>query len=111
MQDYIIEHCFCIYKCFWGVYRNPHVLRQAVLSVHLSCPSVCLVRLSVSYACKRNSYLTDEPILMKLYTVTVYNLIICIKEDNHGPKYFKGDDIFGLCAKENQILPTVNSPV
>ena len=48
---------------------------------------------------------------MKLYTVAVYNLIICIKEDNHGPKYFKGDDIFGLCAKENQILPTVNSPV
>ena len=94
MQDYIIEHCCCIYKCFWGVYRNPHVLR--------------LVRQAVSYACKRNSYLTDEPILMKLDTVAVYNLIICIKEDNHGPKYFKGDD---LCAKENQILPTVNSPV
>ena len=29
---------------------------------------------------------------MKLYTVAVYNLRMCMKEDNHGTKLFKGDN-------------------
>jgi len=29
---------------------------------------------------------------MKLYTVAVYNLRICMKEENFGGKYFKGDN-------------------
>ena len=33
--------------------------------------------------------LMDEPILVKLHTVTVYNLRMCMKEDNPGPNYFK----------------------
>jgi len=28
----------------------------------------------------------DNPILIKLYTVTVYDLRMCMKEDNTGPK-------------------------
>jgi len=31
-------------------------------------------------------------ILMKLYTVVVYNLRMCMKEDNSGQKYHKGDN-------------------
>jgi len=58
---------------FFGLYRN-HPVRQ---SVHMSC--------------KHNSRVTDGPILMKHYTVAVYNLRICMKEDNRGLKYFKGE--------------------
>ena len=39
--------------------------------------SVCL---SVHISQKRNSSWTDEPILMKLYTVVVYSLRMCMKE-------------------------------
>ena len=30
--------------------------------------------------------------MMNLYTVVVYSLRICIKEDNPGPKYIKRDN-------------------
>jgi len=43
-------------------------------------------------SCKRNSFLTHELILIKLYTVVVFNLRMCIKKNNPGWKYFKGDD-------------------
>jgi len=33
----------------------------------------------------------DEPILIKLYTVAVYDLRMCLKEDNCSLKYVKGD--------------------
>jgi len=33
----------------------------------------------------------NELILMKLYTVVVYNLRMCIKEDNSSLKKIKGD--------------------
>jgi len=33
----------------------------------------------------------DELILMKLYTIAVNNLRMCMKEDNCGLNYFKGD--------------------
>jgi len=36
-----------------------------------------------------NSSLTDKLILMKLYTVVVYNLRMCMKEDNPGLKNIK----------------------
>jgi len=36
-----------------------------------------------------NSSLRDETILMKLYTVLVYDLKMCIKVFNLGSKYFK----------------------
>ena len=29
---------------------------------------------------------------MKLYTVTVYDMRMYMKEDNPGPKYYKGDN-------------------
>mgnify|MGYP000026507104 FL=1 len=40
-----------------------------------------------------NSSLTDEPKLMKLYIVVVYDLRMCIKEGNPSPNYFKADSI------------------
>ena len=40
------------------------------------------VRLSVLMSCKRNSSVMDEPLLMKLYTIAVYILMICMKEEN-----------------------------
>ena len=57
---------------FWGYIR-------ITLYVHLSKYVV-------------SSSLTEEPILMKLYTVTVYNLRMCVKEENPCPKYFKWDN-------------------
>jgi len=62
---------------FPGVYRNH--------PIHLS-----------KLLCNGNSSLADGPILMKLCTVAVYNLRMCIKKDNYinaGPKYFKGDNL------------------
>ena len=40
---------------------------------------------------KHNSVLTDDLILIKLYTFAVYNLKMCIKEDNPSQNYFKED--------------------
>jgi len=36
--------------------------------------------------CKSNSPIPDELILIKLYTVALYGLGICMKEDNPGLK-------------------------
>ena len=44
-------------------------------------------------SCKPNSSLPDEPILMKLYTVAVYVLNLCTKEDKPGRNYIKGDNL------------------
>ena len=52
-------------KVFKGVNRNQNVH----LSVHISF--------------KYNSILTKEPGLMNLYTVALYDLRKCMKEDNH----------------------------
>jgi len=43
-------------------------------------------------SCKHNSLIEDELILMKLYIVVVYNLRMCIKEENPGSKCIKGDN-------------------
>jgi len=40
---------------------------------------------------KCNSSRTDEPILMKLYTVVVYNLKMGMKGDNPDPTYLMGN--------------------
>jgi len=45
-------------------------------------------------SCKRNFSLMDASVLMKLHTVVVYNLRMCMKEDNPGPTYFNGDHSF-----------------
>ena len=55
---------------FLGAYRNHPVCRS----------------------CKCNSALTDKPILLKLYTVAVFNLRMCLKEDNPCLDFFKGDN-------------------
>ena len=46
--------------------------------------------------CKSNSPIPDELILIKLYTVALYGLGICMKEDNPGLKNIKGDNY--LCG-------------
>ena len=38
------------------------------------------------------STLTEESLLIKLYAVAVYDLRMCIQEDNPSPKHFKGDN-------------------
>ena len=43
-------------------------------------------------SCKHNSSLTDEPILMKLYTVIVYDMKMCMKKENPDSNYFKWDN-------------------
>jgi len=43
-------------------------------------------------SCKRNTSLTDEVILMKLYTVAVYDQTMYLKEDIPDWMYVKGDE-------------------
>jgi len=49
------------------------------------------VRLSISLIST-----TDESILINLYTVAIYNLKICMKDDNPCLNYFKGDN-YAFC--------------
>ena len=46
------------------------------------------VRASVDISNKRNSALTIEAIQTELYTVVVYDLMMCMKEDNPSLKYY-----------------------
>jgi len=46
-----------------------------------------LIRPSVHISCKRSVSLTDELILIDLYTITVLDLRMCMKGDNPGVKY------------------------
>ena len=76
---------------------TPTANKDITLSVRLSarpsvCPSICPSCLSVQMSCKHNSPLRDIQMLMKVYTVAVYDLRMCKKEDNPGPNYFKGDN-------------------
>ena len=41
----------------------------------------------LSCMCKSSS--TDELILMELYTLVVYNLTMCMEEDDHVPNYLR----------------------
>ena len=71
--------CCCCFCLFWGVYRN-HPWKL----VHMSS--------------KVNKSLTDWPVLIKLYTVVVYNLRMCMKENNPVRTYFKGDKRTGMVS-------------
>jgi len=53
---------------------------------HPACQSVypCLTLVNST------QLLTNEPILLKIYTLTVHDLRICTKEDNLCTNYFKG---------------------
>ena len=50
------------------------------------------ISLSVHMSCKRNSSLLDQLMLINLYSASVYDLRMCMKEDNSGPNYLKGDN-------------------
>ena len=43
--------------------------------------------------CKCIYSLNEELILLKLYTLAVYDLRMCLEEEDPGPKYFKEDVI------------------
>jgi len=58
-------------------------LQSPCLSVH--------THMFVHMSCKCDFSLTDEVLLMKLYTVAVYNLKMCMEENTPGLKYFKKD--------------------
>jgi len=60
-----------------GVYRKPPCLS---------------LRLSVHMSCKHNSSHTDEPLLMTLDTVEVYDQTMCMKKEKTCPDYFQGDN-------------------
>ena len=60
---------------------------MGVLRNNIVGPSVCL-----SFYVNASPPNTDEPILMKIYTVAVYNLRMCMEEVNPGMKYIKGDN-------------------
>ena len=47
--------------------------------------------LSVDISRKHCNSLADEPMLMKLNSDAEYDLRMCMKEDNPGLKFFKGD--------------------
>ena len=47
---------------------------------------------SVQMSCLRNSFLMYKTILKKLYTVAVFDSIMCIQEDNPRANLFRGDN-------------------
>ena len=53
--------------------------------------------LSVHVSLKHNFFLTDKLILIKLYTLLVYSLRMCMIEYNSGPKNIKEDNTVKLC--------------
>ena len=60
---------------FMGLYRNHSVLTSV-------CPYI--------YFCKYNTSFTTGLILVKLKTVAVPDLRMCMKEDNSSPNQFQG---------------------
>jgi len=62
------------------------------------------VRPSVHISCKSNFFLVQNGfclnlVLMHLYTV--YNLMMCIKDDNPGSNYITGDNLTKSSCKRN----------
>ena len=72
--------------CFSTVqFYSPQAKFRGCIGITLPiCPSIC--------PCFVSATPPSKPILMKLYTVAVYDLKVCMKEDNHDPNYFKGDN-------------------
>ena len=60
-------------------------------------------------SCKHNSSLADTLILMKLYTVVVYDLRMFIKEDNSGRKNIKGENY--LCRTGDILCDSTQTVV
>jgi len=65
-----------------GVFFKRHNLRGFNVNLYLITRIVHLSEMT----CKHNFSLTDEPILMKLYTHVVYDLRVYMKEDKPGLK-------------------------
>jgi len=57
-------------------------------------------------SCKHNSSSIDRPILIKLYTVVVNDMRMCMKEDYSGMTNIKGDNSRGIfiCAGRGHPL-------
>ena len=79
-----------------GLYGGMILIRSLLYPREQSFSGVYRITLSfhpsVRMFCKRKSSLTDEPVLMKLDTVAVYDLMVCMKENNRCPKSFKGNN-------------------
>jgi len=72
------RHLYTRQRRYWRwSFRNP--------AVHMS---VCLSIFLVSGTPRKR----NESLSMKLYTVMVYNLSMCMKEDNSGSTNVKGDN-------------------
>ena len=86
--------CFVKVYIKWWFMLHPikDIIVMIVEAIYIPCDEVYRnypVCLSGIVSCKSYSSWADESILMKLYTVAVYNLRMCMKEDNPGPYYFK----------------------
>ena len=82
------------------MFINPSYLVIDIGNYHYAHPQTKLwnviwnypVRPSEHFTCEGISSLIDELMLMKLHKVAIYKLRMCMKEDNFGLKYFKGDN-------------------
>ena len=91
--SFLVQCLICCSQCFL-TWNHPILLFDRE-SPHPSVwpgitPSFCLTVCPMS--CKLNASITDWPILMKLYTVVVYHLRMCLIEDNCSQKYIMGDN-------------------
>ena len=70
------------------------IIILVIVGVHRNHPvysSVCLPA-SVQMSGKHKSSSRDQQIHIKLYTVAIFDLRLCLQKDNLGTKYFKGDN-------------------
>ena len=70
------------------------IIILVIVGVHRNHPvysSVCLPA-SVQMSGKHKSSSRDQQIPIKLYTVAIFDLRLCLQKDNLGTKYFKGDN-------------------
>jgi len=75
------------------VFYSPQAKFRGCIGITLPiCPSICPPICPSICPCFVSATPPSKPILMKLYTVAVYDLKVYMKEDNHDPNYFKGDN-------------------
>ena len=103
-----LEENWLMVACPWGK-------RCLIVASHVSCLNIVLVRIFIP---QRNSFwgvyrnhpnrlsiflvsaTPPKRILMKVHTVVVYSLRMCMKEDDHGPKKDQKSKLKGyLCWK------------
>ena len=83
----ILYYCILLLFCiFTSLFLYP--CKQRFLAVYKNHP-ICL---TVHISHKRRSFYKNEPILMKLDSVVVYNLRMCMKGDNPGLNNIKEDN-------------------